>query len=351
MPRIFTEAMVRLIKSFASAAAIGVLALTFDPASAAADVCGEAGTGVALGTAGGASFACGPNAQATSLGGTAIGEISAAGFDGTALGNDSKATGSYSTAAGLSSRATGDLSTAIGVNSSASGYSSLAIGSGGGLGNEETGAHATAELSIAIGQDSVASGVSSLAVGTRAAAASDTATAIGTGATAGFANSTAIGSGATATAANQVAIGTASNTYRMAGVASAASLAAQSGPVSFVTTDAAGNLATSSFNPASITSLQSQVTSLQSQVMDNRFEARSGTAVALAAGSMPALQAGRKFALSTGYGNFEGANAFAVGATALLYDGKSYAIVANAGGGIGLERNVAGGRGAVSIQW
>jgi trimeric autotransporter adhesin len=86
-------------------------------------------------------------------------------------------------------------------------------------------------------------------------------------------------------------------------------------------------------------------------VLDNRLEARTGTAVALAAGSMPALQPGRKFALSAGYGNFEGANAFGVGATGLLYDGKSYAVIANVGGGIGLERNLAGGRGAVSIQW
>jgi len=93
------------------------------------------------------------------------------------------------------------------------------------------------------------------------------------------------------------------------------------------------------------------VTSLQGQVLDSRMEARTGTAVALAAGSMPSLQPGRRFALSAGYGNFEGANAFAVGATALLFDGKNYAIVANAGGGIGLERNVGGGRGAVSIQW
>ncbi|WP_375312643.1 hypothetical protein WHZ77_04925 [Bradyrhizobium sp. A5] len=46
-----------------------------------------------------------------------------------------------------------------------------------------------------------------------------------------------------------------------------------------------------------------------------------------------------------------GANAFAVGATALLHEGKSHAVIANAGGGIGLERNVAGGRGAVSLQW
>ena len=66
---------------------------------------------------------------------------------------------------------------------------------------------------------------------------------------------------------------------------------------------------------------------------------------------MPALQPGRKFALSAGFGNFEGANAFGLGATALVYDGKSYAVVMNAGGAFGLERNSAGGRGAVSLQW
>ncbi|WP_426613540.1 hypothetical protein [Bradyrhizobium sp. McL0616] len=288
---------------------------------------------------------------------TAIG----AGVDGTAA----TSSGAYSVAIGggdgvsglTGASSSGDKSVAIGVSSVAAGVSATAIGSGASvtadnavaLGNAVT---ASGTNAFAAGNNSHATGTSGIAIGDGAnAGAGANAIAIGTNATAGFANSTAIGSGATATAPNQVAIGTASNTYRMAGVASAASLAAQSGPVSFVTTDAAGNLATSSFSSANITSLQSQVTSLQSQVTDNRLEARSGTAVALAAGSMPALQQGRKFALSAGYGNFEGANAFAVGATALLYDGKSYAIIANAGGGIGLERNVAGGRGAVSIQW
>lgn len=288
---------------------------------------------------------------------TAIG----AGVDGTAA----TSSGKYSVAIGggdgvagqTGASSSGDRSVAIGVSSAASGISATAIGSGASasttnavaLGNAVT---ASGSNSFAAGNNSRATGASAVAIGDGATAGTGAnAIAIGTNATASFANSAAVGSGATATAANQVAIGTASNTYRLAGVASAASLAAQSGPVSFVTTDAAGNLATSNFNPASITSLQSQVTSLQSQVMDNRLEARSGTAVALAAGSMPALQAGRKFALSAGYGNFEGANAFALGATALLYDGKSYAVIANAGGGIGLERNVAGGRGAVSIQW
>jgi hypothetical protein len=150
---------------------------------------------------------------------------------------------------------------------------------------------------------------------------------------------------------NQVAIGTASNTYRMSGITSAASLAAQSGPTSFVTSDANGNLATSGFNPQNLTSLQSQVSSLQSQVIDNRLEARTGTAVALAAGAMPALQAGRRFGISASYGNFQGSNAFGVGATALLYDTKNYAVVVNAGAGIGLERNLVGVRSAVALQW
>ncbi|MFN5109776.1 MAG: YadA-like family protein, partial [Bradyrhizobium sp.] len=283
------------------------------------DRAGTDGNGIRAGT-GANAIAIGTGAVAT--GSIAIGASSAAALGNTAVGDGAKA----SAAAGSSAFGNGAIASAS--NATATGAGSSATDAG----------------ATAYGQGSTASAAS--------------ATAIGSGATAGFANSTAVGAGATTTAANQVAIGTAGNTYRLAGVTSAASLAAQSGPVSFVTSDAAGNLATSSFNPSNLTSLQSQftslqsqVTSLQSQVMDNRFEARSGTAVALAAGSMPALQPGRKFALSAGYGNFEGANAFAIGATALLYDSKNYAIVANAGGGIGLERNVAGGRGAVSIQW
>jgi hypothetical protein len=87
------------------------------------------------------------------------------------------------------------------------------------------------------------------AFGDGAVATGCNATAIGTGASAMFANSSAFGAGASATAANQMAFGTASNTYRMPGITSAESLAAQSGPTSFVTTDASGNLAATSFGP------------------------------------------------------------------------------------------------------
>lgn len=260
-------------------------------------------------------------------------------FQVNSTGPAATATGTNAIAIGSGAQATQPGSIAMGVGAASTGSNAIAIG---------TGAVATGSVAVGAGASAANGGA---AFGDNSTATGANATAIGPAATATFANSTAIGNGAAATAANQVAIGTASSTYRMPGIASAASLAAQSGPVSFVTTDTAGNLATSSFNPASLAALQSSVTSLQSQVLDNRLEARTGTAVALAAGSTPALQPGRKFALSAGYGNFEGANAFAVGATALLYDGKSYAIVGNAGGGIGLERSVGGGRGAVSIQW
>ena len=342
------------------------LAMLSSPSAAAPQSCLlDAGIpGSAVGTL---DLACGSNAAASGTASepaTAIGQFAMAGPGSTSVGTFAGSHLFGGAVAGVTSVGTyanfdlnpaGQYSTAIGAGTStangahSAGNYSVAIGGGDGVGGAS--AQSTGDKSIAIGLSSSAGGLSSTAVGNGATASADNATAIGTGATAGFVNSTAVGNGATASAANQVAIGTASNTYRLAGVSSAASLAAQSGPVSFVTTDAAGNLATSSLNPANITSLQSQVTSLQSQVMDNRLEARSGTAVALAAGSMPSLQPGRKFALSAGYGNFEGANAFAIGATALLYDGKNYAIFANAGGGIGLERSVAGGRGAVSIQW
>jgi autotransporter adhesin len=267
-------------------------------------------------------------------------------FQSNSTGPGASATGTNSIAVGSGSQATQAGSIAIGFNSASTGANAIAIG---------TGAVATGSVAVGAGASAANGGA---AFGDGATATGVAATAIGPGATATFANSTAIGNGAVATATNPVTIGPATNTYRMAGITSAASLAAQSGPTNFVTTDASGNLAASNFSPTAIASLQSQAASLQSQanalqsqVLDNRMEARTGTAVALAAGSMPALQPGRKFALSAGYGNFEGANAFGIGATALLYDGKSFAVVGNVGGAVGLERSAGGGRGAVSFQW
>jgi autotransporter adhesin len=81
----------------------------------------------------------------------------------------------------------------------------------------------------AFGDNTIATGSNSLA--------------LGLGASATQANASAIGNGATTTRANQVVIGTTTNTYTTPGITSNASIAAQSGPLSVVTTDANGNLA------------------------------------------------------------------------------------------------------------
>jgi hypothetical protein len=79
--------------------------------------------------------------------------------------------------------------------------------------------------------------------------------------------------------------------------------------------------------------------------------ARAGSALALALGGTGYLQQGRKFALSTGWGNFQGSNALGVAMTGLLYETRNYAVIANAGVGVSTDTNVVGTRAAVSWQW
>src|SRR6516165_4660343 len=167
------------------------------------------------------------------------------GANATAVGTNSNASGNLATALGANSIGTGLGATALGANAVASADGAIAIGA-----SQSTGVN-----SIAIGTGAVATG--SVAVGAAASAANGgaafgdgatatglNATAVGPGASATFANSSAIGAGATATAPNQMAFGTASNTYVAPGITSAASKAAQSGPVEIVTSDAGGHLGT-----------------------------------------------------------------------------------------------------------
>ena len=89
---------------------------------------------------------------------------------------------------------------------------------------------------------------------------SATATLVGAGAsTAGYAGSTALGAGALNTAEDQMMLGGANTTYAAPGLASAASLAAQQGATKFVSSDAAGRLATSPYGPNDITRLDATV--------------------------------------------------------------------------------------------
>ncbi len=190
-----------------------------------------------------------------------------------------------------------------------------------------------------MGSNNTASGARATAIGNAALASGTDSVAIGTLSSAGFANSTAIGNGATATRANQQVFGTATNTYTMAGLNSAASLAAQTGPVRVVTTDANGNLATASFDPVG---LQSSVTTLQSQ-MRQAFE---GTAIAIAMGG-GALPDNKKFAVSTNWGTFRGENAVSLTGQMRL----SQNVVFNGGVAAGFQQGGVGGRAGVTFAW
>src|SRR5262249_46130768 len=191
------------------------------------------------------------------------------------------------------------------------------------------------------------------AFGDGGVATGSNATAVGLGASATFANSSAFGAGASATAANQMAFGTALNTYRLPGITSAASLAAQAGPRSFVTTDANGNLAATNFGPQNIAGLSASVAALQqgfSIVQENLQhglnQAYEGTAVAIAM-SGSALPDNKRFAITTNWGNFRGTNAMSLIVQARVSDN----IVANAAFSGGFQYGGYGTRAGLTFAW
>ncbi|MGY8660839.1 YadA-like family protein [Bradyrhizobium sp. UFLA05-109] len=310
--------------------------------------------------------ATGDNSTAVGSGDSPYASAQASGRNSTAVGAISQATGKGSTALGAWTLAGGPLGGFVSAGDSWANDGTTAIGSFAAAGSTAAGqtnatavgysAQANAANATASGANSVASGTGSSAFGASSTASGYGATAVGNGAAAGFANSAAFGYGATATATNQVAVGTASNTYKLAGLTSAASLAAQSGPVSLVTTDAAGHLATTNLTVPDISGLQSTVSGLQSTVsglqssvgilqqeMKQSFE---GTAIAISMGGS-ALPADKKFAVSTNWGNFRGQNAASVVAQMRLND---YAVL-NAGVGAGFQQGGIGSRVGVTFAW
>ena len=197
-------------------------------------------------------------------------------------------------------------------------------------------------------------------MGTLATAAGTNAMAFGAGASAGFAGSTAIGAGATTARANQIAVGTDTNTYTMAGINSADSTAAQTGPVRFVTADAAGNLATTALDIATldgrvgnlegrvgsidgrINGLDGRMTNLEGRI-DQAFEG-AAMAMAMAGGGLPG---DKNFAVSINWGNFAGQNAFAGTAHARINDN----LFVHGGVGVGANSGTVGGRAGMTFAW
>jgi hypothetical protein len=174
------------------------------------------------------------------------------------------------------------------------------------------------------------------AYGNTASAGTATSTALGNNASAAFASSTAVGAGAVTTRANQVVVGTASETYTLPGIGSAASSAAQSGPISLVTTDPSGNLASDGG------ALFSGLSGLGQQVDENT----EGIAMALAM-EAPYVPPGQKFAMSGGVGFFQDEAAFALGAGLRVNPNLQL----SAGVGVGFRENTVGGRVGLTYGW
>ena len=326
---------------------------------------------------GNASVAIGAEATATGISTTSVGQESSAQADrSTAVGSNSLAGGADSAAFGQQSQATASAATAIGTAAQATYEGATAIGYGAratadpttavgykavATGNEASSfggfASATADNATALGRSANASGTGATAVGVNTTAQGTDSVAVGRAAQATQDNAVAIGAGTATTRANQVAVGTSRQTYTLAGLPSAQSTAAQSGPTNFVTTDAAGNLATSSYGPASLDALSSRigtiegnVAGLQAATMRLQRDMRTafqGTAIALSlAGAV--LPEGKTYAVSANFGAFHGESAFGATGTARISDN----LFASAGIGIATSgRSNVGARGGVTMAW
>jgi hypothetical protein len=269
-------------------------------------------------------------------------------LESTALGFDAEAACGASTALGAGSVAEGVLSTAIGVGADAIGTGGTAVGfDAGALSANSTAlgadANASGVNSTALGAEAEASGSHSTAVGVAASALGENSTAIGTGASAGHANAIARGANAATMRENQVAIGGASNTYTLGGIASAESLAAQSGPIQVVTADASGNLATDGgvlFD--ALVNISGDFAALSGEI----DEVRNGLAMAIALDA-PYIPPGQTFMLSSGLGFFEGSSAFALSGAYRVSDQMQL------DGGIGIadEGRDVGARLGLTIGW
>lgn len=196
---------------------------------------------------------------------------------------------------------------------------------------------------LAFGLRSTVSATDGIAIGRDASVAGQAGIALGAGASAGYNNSVAIGAGATALRDGQVMLGSSSNTYTLAGIGSAASRAAQTGPVKVVTSDANGNLATSDFDIAGISN---DISTLKTKVDRNRKDANKGIAAAMAMTGAPTPSQPGKTAWATNVATYAGefATSFAV---AHMLD-VEYPVVLNGslgyapGGSVGVQLGVNG---------
>jgi hypothetical protein len=131
----------------------------------------------------------------------------------------------------------------------------------------------------------------------------------------------------------------------MSGINSAASTAAQSGTTRIVTSDAGGNLATTSLSGLGFASA-SDIGAINSRLNDlgNRSNrAYTGTAMA----GVPTLMPNEKVAVTMNWGTFQSSNGLALNAAMRIVDNVQF----NAGIGYGPDEKIAGGRAGLRFGW
>jgi hypothetical protein len=140
--------------------------------------------------------------------------------------------------------------------------------------------------------------------------------------------------------------GTAANTYTMAGIASAASAAAQSGPVQIVTSDASGNLATNTLAGLGIASTAdiAGVNARLDELTTRSNKAYSGVAMALAMNT-PTVLPHERFVATFNWGTFQGTHGLALAGAYRITDHIQF----NGGVAFSPNQSVAGGRAGVRV--
>lgn len=327
---------------------------------------------------GGQSVAVGLMSQATGLRSIAVGESAkAANIDAVAFGRGSEANALSSTAVGDRAKANGTQAVALASAAEANGYQAVAVG---------TRAVAEETNSVALGVESSSTALNGLAAGTRARVRKSGGTALGAGAAAFEEKSAALGYKAEARQQNSVALGTDSVADTAAGVAGhdfatgAASTetgrtwVSTLGAVSVgseqnsrqITNVAAGKEDTDAVNVAQVKSLARQTQSSlaaaesnhQTQIAALRNEAKvrmdkleeradSGSAAAIAVGSLGQAYQPGQGAISVASGIWRGKSGYAVGISKVSASGKWLV----KGSAVGAAKGGAGGGASVTYLW
>jgi hypothetical protein len=347
----FRSVGLRKLRTPMVAGAVIAVGLFLAPPEARAQfICAPGGGATATDASG---VACGTDATATGADSTAVGYSAGELADGSSFGNSAFGrsagqfvTGNRNTASGVASgfAVTGDFNSAFGTGSGA-----FVAGSRNSAFGVDAGRSVDGSNNVAIGINAGSGTLGNQLVVSNTVAIGNSAVARADGAV-------AIGNGAQATHTNQFAFGTTANTYTMAGIDSAASRAAQTGPTQLVTSDSGGNLATASLaslgvaSTADLGTINSQLGAINARLDDlngRTSKAITGVAMAFAMAGVPTLMPHERFAATMNWGTYQGANGLAVNTAFRITNN----VQLNGGIAYGADERTAGGRVGLRVGW